>query len=348
MNIFTTKKPFIIAGPCSAESAAQMTSIGQALADSPVDMIRAGIWKPRSKPGFFEGLGEQALPWLIEAGKLAGKKVCTEVATPEQAELALRYGIDAVWIGARTTVNPFLVQELVEALKGTDMAVLIKNPINPDTELWCGGIERFLQGGLHQIAAIHRGFSSYEQTSVYRNKPNWAIPIEVKRRFTSVPVICDISHICGNRNLLQGVAQRAIDLDFDGLMVEIHPNPDAALSDAQQQITPHSFFTLLEQIQYRHKTASTATDEIEALRQIIDTLDAEIVDLIGKRMETVKSLAFHKRMQNQPFYQVERWREIIESRSAWGRKNMLSDDFILHLFQLIHDQSIRTQIQTEK
>lgn len=345
MNIFSQSKPFIIAGPCAAEDEQQMQSIAHSFKDSSINMIRAGVWKPRSKPGFFEGRGEIALKWLQTVKEISGTQVCTEIATPEQIELALKYNLDAVWIGARTTVNPFVVQELADALKGCKMAVLVKNPINPDIELWSGAVERIQKAGIENIAAIHRGFSSYDSTSKYRNKPNWAIPIELKRRYKELPIFCDASHICGNIELIPSISQRALDLDFDGLMLETHPNPAAALSDAKQQLTPTALFDLISKLIIREPIDGSTQDEIEHIRQIIDSLDAEVVDLIGKRMDIVKSLAILKNKNNMPIYQVDRWCEIIESRTNWGKKNDLDAEFLLKLFELIHDKSIKTQIQ---
>lgn len=344
MNIFSKPTPYIIAGPCGVEDEQQIQSIATSFRDLPIDMIRGGVWKPRSKPGNFEGRGEPALKWMQDAKSIAGKPFCTEVASKEQVALALKYQMDAVWIGARTTVNPFLVQEIADAVKGTKLAVLIKNPINPDIELWSGAVERIQQAGIESIAAIHRGFSSYDTNSIYRNKPNWAIPIELKRRYKELPVLCDISHICGNRTLLGNVAQRALDLDFDGLMIETHPNPDQALSDAKQQITPEQLIHLLNGLIIRQATSVNVQDEIEQMRQIIDTMDAEVVDLIGKRMELVKQLGTLKIENNIAIFQQERWREIIESRTHWGTKNSLDPAFILKLFELIHDKSIKTQL----
>lgn len=345
MNIFSKSTPYIIAGPCGIEDEQQILSVASQLRELPVDMIRGGVWKPRSKPGHFEGRGEPALAWMQKAKAITGKPFCTEVASKEQVELALKYNIDAVWIGARTTVNPFLVQEIADAVKGSGVAVLIKNPINPDIELWSGAVERIQQAGIENIAAIHRGFSSYDTNSIYRNKPNWAIPIELKRRYKDLPVFCDVSHICGNRYLLSAVAQRALDLDFDGLMIEAHPNPDEALSDAKQQITPAQLAELLNGLVIRQITCDTVQDQIEQTRQILDTMDAEVVDLLGKRMELVKQLGHIKIDNNIAIFQQERWREIIESRTQWGIKNNLDADFILRLFELIHDKSIKTQFE---
>jgi 3-deoxy-D-arabino-heptulosonate 7-phosphate (DAHP) synthase len=259
------KKPFIIAGPCGVESKEQMQFIASSFLNTPVDMIRGGAWKPRSQPGHFEGLGEEALQWLCDARAASNKKVCTEVATVQQATLAMQYQLDAVWIGARTTVNPFLVQELADVLQGTSMQVLIKNPVNPDVNLWSGAVERFQKKSIQHIALIHRGFSVFDASSIYRNKPLWAIPIEMKRRFADLPLICDVSHIAGKRDILLSVAQRAMDLNFDGLMIETHPNPQQALSDAQQQITPVQLFELLNTIIIRHNNSRAAEGVVEEI-----------------------------------------------------------------------------------
>lgn len=345
MNVFATEKPFIIAGPCSAEDEHQLEIVATAFQHPAIHMIRAGVWKPRSRPGHFEGRGEIALQWLQAVKQVSGKPVCTEVASKEQVELALQYGIDAVWIGARTSVNPFAVQEIAEALKGTSIGVMIKNPINPDIDLWSGSIERFKQFGFEHIAAIHRGFSSYDPSTEYRNKPMWALPIELKRRHPDLPILCDISHISGRRDLLTKVAQRAMDLNFDGLMIESHPNPDSALSDAKQQITPEVCLQLLQQLNLRSGQAPVGLQEIEEIRVVLDSLDAEIVDLLGKRMEMVKRLGRIKKEYNIPVYQLERWQEILNSRTLWGEKNGLKENFMFRLFELIHDTSIKTQLE---
>jgi chorismate mutase len=347
MNLFTSHKPYIIAGPCSAENESQMLSIAEGLKALPVDMIRAGVWKPRSKPGYFEGMGELALPWLNQIQAITQKPVCIEVANTQQVELALKYKLDAVWIGARTTVNPFVVQELCDAIKGSNIAVLVKNPINPDVELWSGAIERFMRIGISDIAAIHRGFSSYDNTSKYRNKPMWALPIELKRRYKDLPVFCDPSHIGGKRELIAPISQRALDLDFDGLMIEVHPTPDTALSDASQQVTPETLKEILQHLILRKPTVDSDT-EIENIRLVLDSMDAEIVDIIGKRMEVVKKLAQIKEKYNMPIFQQDRWCEIVDSRNEWGQANDLNPEFILQLFQLIHDKSIKTQFDSLK
>ena len=344
MNVFASTKPYIIAGPCSAESHEQLVDFATQTKSLPVNMIRAGVWKPRSKPGHFEGRGEQALGWLKEIKNEFNKPICVEVANKEQVELALTYGMDALWIGARTTVNPFMVQGICDALKGTQIPILVKNPINPDVELWSGAIERLQRIGITDIAAIHRGFSTYEKSSKFRNNPMWAIPIELKRRFKELPILCDPSHIAGKRELIASISQRALDLDFDGLMIESHPQPDQALSDASQQVTPHRLGEILSQLVLRKHPTDSLT-EIENIRQILDALDAEVVDILGKRMDIVKEMATIKSKYNMPILQQDRWREIVQSRTEWGAKNGLNEEFMLKLFELIHDKSIKTQFE---
>mgnify|MGYP001627333840 CR=1 FL=1 len=343
--MLASHKPFLIAGPCGAESEEQMIQIAEALRDTSIQMIRAGIWKPRSRPGFFEGHGAVALSWMQKVKDVSGKLVCVEVANAKQVEKALDYGMDALWIGARTTVNPFVVQEICSALSGVDIPIMVKNPINPDVELWAGAIERFMLSGHKDLAAIHRGFSSYDPSSVYRNKPIWALPIELKRRFVNLPVFCDPSHIAGKRALVAEVAQRAMDLDFDGLMIETHPDPESAMSDVAQQLTPRALVDMLSNIYFRSKVDNSLT-VIENIRQVLDTMDAEIVSILSKRMEKVTELASIKEKYNMPIFQQERWREIVESRTRWGAAQGLDEVFILKLFELIHDKSIKTQLDT--
>jgi chorismate mutase len=347
VNIFKTTQPFLIAGPCSAETATQVTEIAWALKDMPINMMRAGVWKPRTKPGGFEGMGKDALPWLQEAKKISGKPICIEVATPEQIELALAYNIDCLWIGARSTVSPFIVQELADALKGINIPLLIKNPVNPDIDLWQGAIERFMNAGITQIGAIHRGFSSYDKTSKYRNKPNWSIPIELKRRMPEMPIICDPSHITGRKDLIAMVSQRAMDLHFDGLMIETHPTPDEAWSDAKQQITPDVLRQIIEALKMpaANSTNNSAQQQLEDLRQMIDSLDAEVVDLIAKRMSLVEQIAMVKQEHQISVFQPERWYEIINNRTKQGEPLQLNEAFILKLFEIIHDKSIKTQFE---
>jgi chorismate mutase len=345
---FKAEHPYIIAGPCSAESAGQVAEVASKIRDMPVQMMRAGVWKPRTKPGSFEGMGTQALPWLQEARAISGKPVCIEVASAVQIEQALAHNIDCLWIGARTTVSPFVVQELAEALRGVQVPVLVKNPVNPDVDLWQGAIQRLMKCGITNIAAIHRGFSSYDSTSKYRNKPTWSIPIELRRRMPEIPLLCDPSHITGNRALVSMVSQRAMDLRFDGLMIETHPTPSLALSDAAQQVTPAELATLIQNLHPVHLSTSSDAVQIslEDLRQQIDSLDAEVVDLLARRMNIVESIAAIKQTNNISVYQQERWQNIIEQRTAQGKQFSLDEDFILKLFQVIHDKSIRTQFAT--
>ncbi len=350
MNLFFQKRPYFISGPCGAETEQQMLAIANAFKNSKIDMIRAGAWKPRSQPGHFEGKGEEALQWLEEIKKQSGKKVCTEVANPFQVELALKYNLDAVWLGARTTVNPFLVQEIAEALRGSTIAVMVKNPVNPDVDLWNGAIERIKKMGNENIAAIHRGFSTFDNNSKYRNKPLWAIPIELKRRNKDLPIFCDVSHICGQRNLIPDMAQRAMDLNFDGLMIESHPNPDAALSDAKQQLTPQDVLNLISNLTVRQSKFDDilVQNKLEELRQIMDSVDAEIIELLSRRKELSAELGKIKIEQNMPIYLPERWREIFESRTKWAHEQELSEEFIASLFELVHDNSIKMQMELFK
>jgi chorismate mutase len=344
---FKTEKPFIIAGPCSAETEAQIIDISTQLKNVPFNMMRAGVWKPRTKPGGFEGMGAVALPWLQLAKTIHGKPITIEVATPQQIELALKHDIDCLWIGARTAVSPFIIQELAEALKGIDIPVLIKNPVNPDIDLWQGAIERFQNVGITNIGAIHRGFSSYDKNSKYRNKPNWSIPIELRRRLPHLPIICDPSHITGRRDLIAYVSQRALDLLFDGLMIETHPTPDEAWSDSKQQITPDVLLEIINNLQLKHYNHSDIflQEQVADIRHIIDSLDAEMVDLLARRMHVIEQLARVKQENNMSIYAPERWREIVANRTKQGQVLNLNEDFILKLFEVIHDSSIKTQFK---
>ncbi len=348
MSFFkTTHKPFLIAGPCGAESREQVMTTAAALKDSGIQLFRAGVWKPRTRPGNFEGRGETALAWLKEMKEQYGLPVTVEVAEPAHAELALKYGIDILWIGARTTVNPFQVQHIADALKGVNIPVMVKNPVNPDVELWHGAIERFMHTGITDIAAIHRGFSSYNAASPYRNQPNWPIPIELKRRNPHLPLICDPSHIAGKRALVGDVAQKAMDMGYDGLMIEVHPDPASALSDAAQQLTPEDFNMLVKKLVIRqvHSDAEDKNIELEYLRQVMDGIDAEIIDLIARRMELSEKIGEVKKDNNTTAYQPERWREIVETRGERAEKMNLQRDFIIALYQKIHDESIRRQLE---
>lgn len=317
-----------------------------ALQKLPVQLFRAGIWKPRTRPGSFEGMGVQGLQWLKEMKATYGLPVAIEVAEAEHIELALQYGIDVLWIGARTTVNPFHVQRLADALRGVDIPLMVKNPVNPDVDLWQGAIERFEQAGITQIAAIHRGFSGYNTARSYRNQPNWPIPIELRRRRRELTMICDPSHITGKREKIAEVAQKAMDMHFDGLMIETHPNPDEALSDAKQQITPDVLNEIMAQLVVRKEYTSDMSKsmELEYLRQLMDSLDAEIIDLLAKRMELSERMGAVKKESNMTVYQPGRWREIVETRGEHAQGRMLSKEFIVAIYELIHHESIKKQL----
>lgn len=337
--------PFVISGPCSVESPDQISETARDLAATGViHALRGGIWKPRTRPNSFEGVGQQGLAWLKEAGVQTGLPVMTEVATAEHVELALKAGIDMLWIGARTTVNPFSVQEIADALRGVDVPVFVKNPVNADLQLWIGALERILGAGVNRIAAIHRGFSFFGN-SIYRNKPMWEIPIALRSLFPNLPVINDPSHICGRRDLLQQVAQRAIDLGFDGLMIESHRNPDVALSDAEQQVTPASFLKLYNSLQFRksHPADLSVANDLQALRSKIDKIDEEIIALIGERMKITEEIGHYKKEHGITIFQLERWQEIMATRSLLGSKVGLTDEFITRYLEQIHKESIRTQ-----
>lgn len=337
-------KPIIISGPCSAESEEQLMETAKALkALNKVDVLRAGIWKPRTKPGSFEGVGLEALKWLQKAKKATGLKTATEVANTQHVEEALKYDVDVLWIGARTTVNPFVVQEIADALHGTDATVLIKNPINPDLQLWEGAIERFAKVGITKIGAIHRGFSKYGD-SYYRNPPQWQIPIELMQHYPDLTMICDPSHICGKRDNLFAVAQKAMDLDFDGLMIEAHLDPDNALSDALQQITPQTFEKFISQLVVRKtKLNPTLTTELDKIRRSINVLDGELLDVLSKRMELINELAQYKKENNIQILQPKRWEEILLKALEEAKEKGLSERFIRNLFTEIHIESIKLQ-----
>ena len=339
------KRPLIISGPCSAETEEQMVETATRLAQTgKVDLLRAGIWKPRTKPGMFEGNGIVALPWLAKAKKITGIPTTVEVATAKHVEDALKFDVDMLWIGARTTVNPFSVQEVADALRGVDVPVLIKNPINPDLELWSGGIERLQKVGVKQVGMIHRGFSSYGNTE-FRNAPMWHLPIEMKRRYPGMLLICDPSHICGNRSLLQSVAQKSIDLDFDGLMLESHIDPDNAWSDAKQQVTPERLLELLTDLVWRRET-TTEQEFITALttlREQINQVDDELMTLLGQRMKLSDKIGQYKRDNNITILQNNRWNEILERAFQKGEMLGLSKEFITRYFDAVHLESIQHQ-----
>ncbi len=339
------KRPLIISGPCSAETEEQVLQTAQEVAATgKVDMLRAGIWKPRTRPGSFEGVGTKGLPWLQQAKKLTGLPVTVEVATAKQAEDALHFDVDVLWIGARTTVNPFSVQELADALRGVNVPVLIKNPINPDLELWIGAVERISKAGVQQIGLIHRGFSSYGNTD-YRNAPMWHLAIEMKLRNPELAMICDPSHICGRRDTIQEVAQKAIDLDFDGLMIESHIDPDKAWSDAKQQVTPARLNEILDAIIWRKEDIASAEFHaaLDKLRQQINQLDDELMQLLGRRMKIADQIGQYKRDNNITILQTVRWNEIIERAFRNGELIGLSREFITKYYDAVHMESINHQ-----
>ncbi|MBU6158336.1 MAG: chorismate mutase [Bacteroidetes bacterium] len=338
-------RPLIISGPCSAETEEQVVETAERLAKTgKVNVLRAGIWKPRTKPGMFEGHGAKALPWLQRAKKATGLRTTVEIATGKQVEDALMFDVDILWIGARTTVNPFSVQEVADALRGVDVPVLIKNPINPDLELWGGAVERVARAGIKNIGLIHRGFSSYGNTE-FRNAPMWHLAIEMKRRNPELPLINDPSHICGRRDILQETSQRAIDLDFDGLMIESHIDPDNAWSDAKQQITPEQVGEMLSSIIWRRE--DVASEEyhaaLEKLRQQINHLDDELLQVLSQRMKIAEKIGQYKKDNNITILQTNRWNEILERGTKEGEKKGLSREFIEKYLDAVHMESINHQ-----
>ncbi|MCS6973644.1 MAG: bifunctional 3-deoxy-7-phosphoheptulonate synthase/chorismate mutase type II [Cyclobacteriaceae bacterium] len=338
-------RPIIISGPCSAETRDQVLATARQLAATGiVHVLRAGIWKPRTRPGHFEGAGEEGLAWLIEAKEETGLPVATEVATARHVELCLKAGVDVLWVGARTTVNPFSVQEIADALRGVDVPVLVKNPVNPDLELWIGALERIHKAGITRLAAIHRGFSSFEK-GPFRNAPLWDIAIDLKTRFPELPLICDPSHICGSRDLIPFIAQKALDLDMAGLMIESHIHPDAAWSDAKQQVTPAVLRTLVAGLVRRQPEVPQAGNDnvLAQLRDQIDKLDDEIMQRLAERMKISRKIGAYKKDNNITILQVSRWEEIIHTRVALGLAMGLADSFSRDLLKLIHQESIRVQ-----
>ncbi|MGM9722808.1 MAG: bifunctional 3-deoxy-7-phosphoheptulonate synthase/chorismate mutase type II [Prevotella sp.] len=336
------ERPFVIAGPCSAETEEQVMTTATQLAQKGCHIFRAGVWKPRTKPGGFEGNGEMALPWMKRVKEETGMLVSTEVATPEHVELALKYGIDILWVGARTTANPFAMQALADSLRGIDVPVFVKNPVNPDLELWIGAMERINQAGIKRMAAIHRGFSSYDK-KIYRNLPMWQIPIELHRRIPELPIICDPSHIGGRRELIAPLCQQAMDLGFEGLIVESHCNPDCAWSDAKQQVTPDVLDYILSLLVIRDETSTT--EDIQMLRKQIDELDNDLMSLLAKRMRVCREIGQYKKEHNMTVLQANRYNEILEKRGAQGALCGMSADFIAQIFEGIHEESVRQQLE---
>lgn len=337
-----TERPLLIAGPCSAETEEQVLSTARQLRAAGIHIFRAGVWKPRTKPGGFEGQGEAALPWMKRVKDETGMLTCTEVATPHHVELALAAGIDILWIGARTSANPFAVQELANALKGVDVPVLYKNPVNPDLELWIGGMQRLNAAGIRRMAAIHRGFTSFEKT-IYRNLPMWHVPIELRRRIPELPILCDPSHIGGRRELIAPLSQQAMDLGFDGLIIESHTHPDSAWSDAAQQVTPDVLSIIIDNLVIR-STADT-TESLKSLRRQIDEMDSELIQLLSKRMRISREIALFKKEHNIAVVQPNRYSEILDKRGAQGVLCGIGSECVKTVFEAIHTESVRQQIE---
>lgn len=335
-------RPLVIAGPCSAETEEQVMETAKALANKGIKIFRAGVWKPRTKPGGFEGMGEEALPWLQRVKKETGMLIGTEVATPKHVEAALNAGLDMLWVGARTSANPFAVQELADSLKGVDIPVFVKNPVNPDIELWVGALERINGAGITRLAAIHRGFSSIDQ-KLYRNAPMWHIPIELHRRYPNLPIVCDPSHIGGRRDLIAPLAQQAMDMGFEGLIVESHCNPDCAWSDAKQQVMPDVLNFILDRLVVRNTKEST--ESLNILRQQIDELDNRLMELLTKRMRISREIAAYKKEHSMAVVQTARYSEILDKRAAQGVLCGMDADFIKSIYEHIHEESVRQQME---
>ncbi len=344
LDVLSPDHPLVIAGPCSAESEEQLLEIAHQLRDTDTTVLRAGIWKPRSRPGNFEGVGKLGLEWLKTAKEETGLQTTIEVATPAHVDLALKYDVDIFWIGARTTVSPFNVQEIAEAVRGADKTVLVKNPVNPDLALWLGAVERFYEVGISQLGVIHRGFSTYEKTR-YRNNPEWQIPIDLHNNFPDLPLILDPSHIAGKRDIIFDLCQTALDLNYDGLMIETHHDPDNALSDAEQQITPTHLKKILKNLKVRKSEGDQMEFKIQlnTLRSQIDLIDDQIMDMMGKRMKIVDTIGGLKKKNNVAILQVKRWNQILQRMIHLGREYKLSEEFVLKIYKAIHQESIDHQ-----
>ncbi|HER08604.1 MAG TPA: 3-deoxy-7-phosphoheptulonate synthase [Bacteroides sp.] len=344
------QKPVYIAGPCSAETEEQVMNTAVPLAAMGIKIFRAGIWKPRTRPNSFEGVGSVGLKWLQRVKKETGMRVAIEVANVKHVYEALKYGVDIIWIGARTSANPFAVQDIADSLRGVDIPVMVKNPINPDVDLWIGAIERINNSGIRRMAAIHRGFSSYDRT-LYRNVPQWQVPIELRRRIPRIPIITDPSHICGNRELLFDISQKAMDLNFDGLIIETHCNPDKALSDANQQVTPDALGKLLNRLIIRDpEIKEELMLTLAALRDQIDKMDDRIINILEERMKVADQIGEYKKVNNITILQTKRWDDMLKNRLQLGTRKGLSEEFIIRLFRSIHQESInhQTRIMNEE
>lgn len=335
------QRPMVIAGPCSAETEEQVMTTAKQLAAKGIKIMRAGIWKPRTKPGGFEGVGSIGLTWLKKVKQETGLYVSTEVATQKHVYEALKYGVDLLWIGARTTANPFAVQEIADALEGVDIPVLVKNPVNPDLELWIGALERLSNAGLTKLGAIHRGFSSYDK-KIYRNLPQWHIPIELKRRYPNLPIICDPSHIGGSRELIQPLCQQAMDLNFEGLIIETHCDPSCAWSDAAQQVTPDRLDEILKALVIRDGKQST--EDLSELRKQIDEFDDQLLELLAKRMRVSCEIGTFKKEHNMTVVQTDRYDEILNTRIAQAEKMGMNPEFMRIVLEAIHEESVRKQV----
>ena len=340
-------KPRLISGPCSAENEKQLLSTATELAKTGnVHLIRAGIWKPRTRPGTFEGVGEKGLKWLQKVKSQTGLPVTTEVANVKHVELCLKYGIDILWIGARTSVNPFSVQEIADALRGTDIPVMVKNPMNPDLQLWIGALERINDAGITKLCAVHRGFSTFDK-SPFKNTPMWEIPIELKTMCSSLPIFCDPSHIAGNRELIPMISQKAMDLDMDGLMIECHFSPQSALSDSKQQVTPSQLTKIIDELIIRESkiTNKQFENQLEQLRTTIDEIDEEIIQGISLRMNIAERIGEYKKENKVTILQINRWEDIVNKRLSEGLALGLSENFIKGFLKLVHEESIRRQAE---
>ena len=337
------KRPIVIAGPCSAETEEQVLATARELSAIGIKIFRAGIWKPRTRPNAFEGVGSEGLRWLRLVKEETGMLTSTEVANVKHVYEALKNGIDILWIGARTTANPFAVQDIADSLRGVDIPILVKNPVNPDAELWIGAFERLNHSGITKLGAIHRGFSIYDKT-LFRNDPQWQIPIELRRRIPELPIITDPSHICGNRELIFDVSQKAMDLNFDGLIIETHINPDKALSDARQQITPESLNDILKRLILREPGTDFEVElSLAELREQIDKLDDKLIGILEKRMKVVEEIGRHKKESNLTILQTKRWDDLLNKRVSLGTRKGLSEEFIQKIFRAIHQESINHQ-----
>ncbi len=349
LDEFNLDHPLVIAGPCSAETEEQVVKIAKQLKDSDVSVLRAGIWKPRTRPGNFEGVGALGLKWMKTAKEETGLLTTTEVANPNHVELALENDVDILWIGARTTVSPFIIQEIADALKGTDKTVLVKNPVNPDLSLWLGAVERLYTADIKNLGVIHRGFSAYEKTK-YRNNPEWQIPIDLQNRFPDLPLILDPSHIAGRRDIIFDLCQTALDLNYDGLMVETHHDPDNAWSDAAQQITPATLIQFMKDLKIRKEISESADfqNKLNNLRAQIDVADNHLLEVLSKRMKISDEIGKVKKEQNVSVLQTKRWNEILGKMVLEGEQVGLSEEFILRLFKAVHQESINHQEKVMK